>query len=38
MAITKNVQSDEKIIEMAKAAFPDKRVSCIKELTEECVT
>ena len=34
MAITKNVQSDEKIIEMAKAAFPDKRVSCIKELTE----
>ena len=32
--ITKNRQSDEKIIEMAKNAFPDKTVIRIRELTE----
>ena len=32
--ITKNRQSNEKIIEMAKKAFPDKTVIRIRELTE----
>ena len=32
--ITKNRQSDEIIIEMAKKAFPDQKVIKIKELTE----
>ena len=34
MAITKNKQSNEKILEMTKAAFPSKTVSSITELTE----
>ena len=34
MAITKNRQSKETIINMAKKAFPDKQVAEIKELTE----
>ncbi len=34
MAITKNRQSEESIINMAKAAFPDKEIATIKELTE----
>lgn len=34
MGITKNKQSNEKILEMAKAAFPGKKVSDITELTE----
>ena len=34
MAITKNRQSEETIVSMARAAFPDKRVVTIKELTE----
>ncbi len=32
MSITKNKQSDEKIIEIAKLAFPNKKVSSIEEL------
>ena len=32
--ITKNRQSNEKITEMAKRAFPDKTVIAVKELTE----
>lgn len=34
MAITKNRQSDETVSRMAKKAFPDKKISGIKELTE----
>ena len=34
MAITKNRQSKETIQHMANAAFPDKRIASIKELTE----
>lgn len=34
MAITKNRQSKETIILMAKRAFPDKQITDIKELTE----
>lgn len=34
MAITKNKQSEENIRSMAKAAFPDREVVSIKELTE----
>lgn len=34
MAITKNRQSEETIISMAKRAFPNKQVVAIKELTE----
>ena len=34
MAITKNRQSDETITRMAKAAFPDKKIAAIRELTE----
>lgn len=34
MAITKNKQSNEKILEMTKVAFPSKKVTNIKELTE----
>ena len=34
MAITKNKQSNEKILEMTKAAFPSKKVTNITELTE----
>lgn len=34
MAITKNRQSEETIFCMAKAAFPDKKVAEIRELTE----
>lgn len=34
MAITKNKQTDEKIIEMAKAAFSNKGIPEIQELTE----
>ena len=34
MAITKNRQSDETISGMAKRAFPDKKISGIRELTE----
>ncbi len=34
MTITKNKQTDITIRRMAKAAFPDKRVTSIKELTE----
>ena len=32
--ITKNLQTNETIIRMAKAAFPDREVASIKELTE----
>ena len=34
MAITKNRQSEETITGMARAAFPDKKIKAIKELTE----
>ena len=34
MAITKNKQSEETISNMAKKAFPDKKIAAIKELTE----
>lgn len=34
MTITKNRQSEETIIRMAKKAFPDKQIVTIKELTE----
>ncbi|MBR5798952.1 MAG: aminoglycoside phosphotransferase family protein [Lachnospiraceae bacterium] len=34
MAITKNRQSEETIVKMAKAAFPNKEIKTIKELTE----
>lgn len=34
MVITKNKQTNETIIEMAKIAFPNKQVTSIKELTE----
>ncbi len=34
MAITKNRQSKESIINIAKKAFPDKEIATIKELTE----
>ena len=34
MTVTKNRQSEDTLIRMAKAAFPDKRVSGIKELDD----
>ena len=34
MAITKNRQSEKTICRMAEKAFPDKKISAIKELTE----
>ena len=34
MNVTKNRQSNDNILRMAKAAFPDKRVSDIKELDD----
>ncbi|MDD5935348.1 MAG: phosphotransferase [Clostridiales bacterium] len=34
MTLTKNIQTNETIIHMAKAAFPNKQVLNIKELTE----
>lgn len=36
MGITKNQQSEENIRRMAKAAFADKEVTTIRELTEGC--
>ena len=32
MTVTKNRQTNDTVIRMTKAAFPDKRVSGIKEL------
>ncbi len=34
MAVTKNRQANGTVLRMAKAAFPDKRVSDIKELDD----
>ena len=34
MTVTKNRQSDDTILRMAKAAFPEKKVSGIRELTD----
>ena len=34
MAVTKNRQTNGTVLRMAKAAFPDKRVSDIKELDD----
>ena len=32
--VTKNLQTNETIIKMVHAAFPDRKVAAIKELTE----